>query len=831
MSIHPRNARYKERVLSAPYEICVERARWYTASYRQTEGRHPALRAAKAFAHTLANMTVYILDEEQIVGNRSSKLVGAVLPVERGDINTVIGLELDALLRRDVRPFHIAPEDRRELMEDILPYWRGQTVRDGKKALWRANGLVRKPAVHPVALWKRLRSLDMGRLLRAARPAQGGPVRAFRSLREVLYNNPAFLMNVFDVQGHLVLGHHNVIREGFLGIRSRAERRLQQAGADGDAEGVAFLEAVVITCDAMRDFAARFATEAERVASVVSDDCRRDELIAIADRCRRVPFHPPRDFREAVQALWFTQVGAHVAYGMGGIFAIGRFDQYLYPFYARDQSEGRISDDEVRALLEELLIKLSYNLLMLPSLGKTTGSELGSDSCATTIGGLDPDGRNAVNELSYRILEAFANVRSLGNSFAIRLSAQSPDAFWRRAIETHRHTSGAALFCDEVVVKALKRGGIEARDALDYAVIGCVEPTSSGNTFGCTSGNDVSLVAALEMALLDGYLRIMGKRIGPRTGDPRTFSTFDEFLLAFKRQVAFMVETVVRGTNLKDRVYQERFPNPYVSATLSGCIERARDMTAGGARYNFGSVGARGFGTVVDSLAAIKHFVYEHHTLSMDALIRALNRNFRGEERLRALLANKAPKFGCDDPLADAIAQEVAAFFCQEVSRHATLRGGHYRPGFFSYGMHVLDGLFLGATPNGRRAGEPVSNSFSPSNGSERKGPTALLRSVARVDHTLIGNGCAVNVKLMPSMFKKDDDLDRITALVKSYFTLGGMELQLNVVSDETLREAQRHPEEYRDLVVRVSGYSAYFTDLGQALQEDIIRRTTFGGL
>ena len=831
MPIDPRNDRYKQAVLSSPYEICVERARYYTDSYKQTEGEHPALRAAKAFAHTLDRMTVYILDEERIVGNRSSKLVAAILPVERGDFNTVLELDLDGLLARDRRPFHIAPEDRKELEDEILPFWRGKTLRDRKKALWKANNLVFRPSRNPISLLKLWRRPHIRKLVKTVWSQGGNLTYLRRGGIELLYNNPAFVMNVFDVQGHLILGHKNILREGFAGVRARAVAGLERVRKERDANGQAFLDAVILSCDAIRRFAERFAKEAERLANETPDTQRRQELRDIATRCRHVPFHPPRDFREAVQALWLTQAGGAVAYGMGAIFAIGRFDQYLYPFYARDKAEGRITDAEAVALIEELLIKLSYNILMLPNLGKATSSELGADSCAPTVGGLGPDGEDAVNELSYLILDAFANVRSLGNSFGIRLAAKSPEAFWRKTIQTHRETCGAALFCDEIIVEALRGCGMPEPDARDYGVIGCVEPAGDGNTFGCTSGNDISFTGALEMALLNGRLGIMGRRVGPKTGDPRRFQTFDEFMAAFKSQVTFMVRTVAQAANLKDQAYIEGFPNPYVSATIAGCVEHARDMTAGGAAYNFGSISGRGLGTTVDSLAAIKHFVYDERVLSMDALLKLLDADFEGAEAMRRRLANQGPKYGCDDDRADAIAKEVAEFFCNEVARQRTIRGGPYRPGFFSYGMHVFEGMFLGATPNGRLAGEPVSNSFSPANGSERKGPTATLRSVAKIDHALISNGCAVNLKLMPSTFEGDEHVQKMAALVKSYFRLGGMEVQFNVISNETLRDAQAHPENYRDLVVRVSGYSAYFTDLGKPLQDEIIARTQFGAL
>lgn len=829
MPIHPRNRRLKDLILGAPYEICVERARYFTESFRRTGGEHPALRAAKACAHTMRQMTVYILDDEALVGNRSSKVVGAVIPVERGDINTVLELELDALTRRPRQPFHIDAADRRELVDDILPYWKGRTLRARKNALWKKHGVYFRPALNPFAVARRLRSLDMKRLLRTARAPGMGPLSAARALHELLYNNPALVMNSFDVQGHLILGLKNVLREGFLGIRARAGERRHQAEAEGDDEGLAFLEAVEICCDAIRDLALRYAMKAEALAAATDDPSRRRELEQIAARCVRVPYHPPRDFREAVQALWLTQVGGLVAYGMTGILAIGRFDQYLYPYYAADREAGRIEPDEARALMEELLLKLSSNLLLLPYVGKQTGNELGADSCSPTVGGVARDGTDGVNELSHVILDAFTNVKATGNSFTIRLANNTPDDFWRKALATFRVTSGAALYCDEQCVEALKGCGVAEEDARDYGVIGCVEPTGDGDTFGCTSGNDISFSAALEMTLLDGYLRIMGRRIGPRTGDPRRFVRFEELMDAFKRQVVFQIDTVVRAVNLKDQAYYEAFPSPYVSATLRGCVDRARDMTQGGADYNFSSVSGRGLGTAVDSLAAIRHFIYETRALSMDRLCGLLETNFAGDDKTRARLAARGPKYGSGDADADAIAKEVAEFFCHEVAARKTIRGGPFRPSFFSYGMHVIEGLFLGATPDGRRAGEPVSNSFSPSNGAERRGPTAMLSSVAQIDHRLISNGCALNVKFLPSLFEGDERLDKMVALVRGFFAQGGMELQPNVVSNETLLDAQLHPDRYRDLVVRVSGYSAYFTDLGKPLQDDIISRTEFG--
>ena len=831
MTIDPRNQAYKDELLAEPYWICVERARYFTESFRATEGVHPALRAAKAVAHTLANMSIAIGPHETLAGNRASHPVAAVIPIERGDINTVLELELDMLTKRERQPFHIDPRDRDLLLRDILPYWRGKTVRDHKKRRWRKAGLHFKPSFGPRGVARRIKALDLSKLRELLDVPDLTLSYAWNGLEEIAYNNPGFVMNVFDVQGHLILGHKNILREGFGGVAQRAASKLADARRRGDGDTQAWLASVIMSCDSVRRFASRYACLAANHAADEQDPTRRARFERIAAACRRVPYEPPRSFFEAVQALWLTQAAAMIAYGMTGIFAIGRFDQYLYPFYRDDLAAGRITPDEATSLIEELLLKLSVGLLMLPYVGKRTSSELGSDSNAPTVGGVDGDGNDAVNELSYLILDAFENVRATGNSFTVRLSEQNPDDFWRRALGTFRVTSGAALFHDEMAVAALQSGGMTERDARDYGVVGCVEPTGDGDTFGCTSGNDISLVGALEMALRDGELIILGRRLGPRTGNPRRFATFDDLLTAFKTQVSFLVDTVVTATNLKDEIYRESFPNPLVSATLAGCVESGRDMTDGGARYNYGSVSGRGLGTVVNALAAIKWFVYDQRSLSMSHLLTMLDHNFAGHEPVRAMLANRAPKYGRDEHYADQLAQDIAEHFCLEVARHRTVRGGPFRPSFFSYGMHVLDGVFLGATADGRRSGEPVSNSFSPANGSEAAGPTAMFRSVAKIDHTLISNGCALNVKLPPAMFKDDEHLDKMVALVRGFFHLGGMEVQPNVIDNATLRAAQKNPDEFRDLVVRVSGYSAYFTDLGRPLQDEIISRTEFGGM
>ena len=824
-----RARRYQNLILTAPYEICIERARHITGAWREHEDAHPSVRAARAFERIAAHATVDIHPLEGIVGMLTSKRVGTALAIERGDCNTILRYEIDGLLRRESQPYHIAPDDRAELFDDILPYWHGRTVRDRRLSAWRDSGRHVAPRITPSSLLSRWRGLDLLRIREMVRSPVLKPLGALAEVRELTLNNPALVMNVFDVQGHLVLGNRNVLPGGFEALRERAAHRLERCEDEGDEDGAAFCTGAVLCCDAVRHWAGRYAARARELAADEGDGARRDDLLAIARRCEHVPYHPPRDFREAVQAVWFTEVAAVLAHGMTGIFATGRLDLILWPWYERDLAEGRLSRDEARELLCELLVKLSSNLQLLPIVGKATGSELGADSMAVTVGGVGRDGREATNELSEVFLEAVAAVRGLGNTFSIRVSDQSSDDWLRRIAEVFAVTSGPGVFNDEQVIDALHRSGCAIEDARDYAVIGCVEPTPDGNTFGCTSGNDLSLVGALEMALLRGHVRIMGRRVGPDTGDPRAFTTFDQLMEAFYRQLTFMIDTVAEGVRIKDRVYSEGFHNPYVSMTLDGCIDAARDMTCGGARYDFASISGRGLGTTADSLVALKAAVFDRGKYTMDELLRALDRNFDGYEPMRQYLRNRTPKYGNDDPAADAIAADVVDHFCREVSSRTCDRGGPFRPGFFSYGMHVLEGTLLGATPDGRRSGDPISNSLSPSNGVERNGPTGVLNSVARLDAGLISNGCALNVKLLPSLLGTPERREKFGAMLRGYFDQGGMEVQFNVVDDATLRDAQRHPDRYRDLVVRVSGYSAFFTDLGPAIQNELIARTGFG--
>ena len=819
----------KRRVIEAPYSICIERARYVTEAFRRTEGMNPSWRAACAFENTAKNMTIFILDEEQIVGNYCDKIVGTLLPVERGEMNLILEMDINNLQNRKDHPYQISSEDKKELLEDILPYWRGKTVRDGKKALFQRENLIVKPGFTPGTLLDLTRSFGTKQLISGLwRMVRGRARHIKRASEEIPINNPNLVNNVFDVQGHLIIGHNRMIASGFKAARDRAAEKLKESLPE---EKRKFLESVILSCETARLFAGRFAALARDKAAAERDPARKIELLAIADRADRLPWLPPESFADALQFLWFTQVLSNISYGMTGICAIGRPDQYLYPFFKKDIENGSLNSAQALELIEELIVKLSNNLIMLPSYGKDTGSELGADSMAPTFGGLGPDGEDATNELSFLFLDAISNVKGMSNSYSVRVSSKTTAEFHNKLAESHRASLGIAIFNDDVIIPAMLKCGYSVEEARDYGIIGCVEPTSQGNTFGCTSGNDISLTGVLEMTLTGGRIKMIGHRVGPDTGDATKFKSFDELLVAFRKQLHFIVGHVARCVNVKDEVYANGFHNPYISTTLEGCVENSEDMTQGGAKYNFASISARGLGTTADSLAAIKKFVFDENKLTMPELLAALGTNFRKREQLRRMLEIQTPRYGSDNDSTDSIARDIAAMFCEEVTSHKSYRkGGMFRPGFFSYGMHIFDGSMLGATPDGRLAGQPVSNSLSPSTGSETRGPTAVMLSAAKIDHKNILNGSSLNMKLLPSLLQTKEGREKFSALLKAYFSLGGLHVQFNVVDNKTLIDAQLHPDNYRDLVVRVSGYSAYFTDLGRPLQDDIIRRTEFAG-
>jgi len=840
-----RVARLKHRMLTSPYEICLARALSFTRSYRETEGKDPHLRNALALKRTLSEQKVIIHPDEFIAGNKTEKFLAGPLSVERGDFLRALQMEMD-ILERKHHPFRVSGEERRLFWEEIFPYWNGRTVRDLKARKWEEQGLVETgsgflSSVRGISAGIRFAREVGGESLKkilganlSARPSR----RRLKNLRELRYefarNNPTPAVFCFDVQGHLSLGVDKVVTEGMEAIIARArERRERLEGEEpGNQAGRDFLEAVIISLEAAIRYAERLAELAREMAAQADGPAEQARLRRIAGHLAQVPRKKPRTFPEAVQAAWIAQMVGEIQYGTHEVFAPGRADQYLYPYYRADLEAGRITPTEAVAWLQEFFLKLSANVEPIPEVGMETNGILGNSQHVITIGGLTPEGGDATNELSYLVLDAFEQMNGAVSQLSVRFHPDTPEAFVFRTAEVFRQTSGISIHNDPVTLAGLAADGMAAEDARDYDIVGCIETSGQSDTHGCPGGHELVLPAVLWLTLSRGKIPppLPGQQRGFDSGDPGSFRNFEQFLAAFRRQLAHQVKQLVRAVAGKDEAYMEIHPAPYVSALMDDCIEKARDITRGGARYDFTSLDVRGLATTVDSLLAIRTIIYEKSELGLPEFIAVLKKNFSGREALRQLIIQTAPKYGADCAPADALALEILDFLFRESRKYRNRRGGRFRMCYYSYGNHVIDGFFLRATPDGRRRGEPISNGVSPSNlVAQPGGPLGPMRTVARFPAEQISSGIALNLRFHPNLLKTEEGVKTFARMIQTYFKLGGMHIQPNVVSSETLRAAQKSPEKYRDLVVKVSGYSAYFCDLGRSIQEDIIARTEFG--
>ena len=784
--------RLKQRLFASPYEVDIERMRYYTRTWKQMEKAPPALRAAHALRETLGNMSIRINEDELLVGSKTFKPVASVVGIERSLVSAAIRKAL--LIREgklseerlkllsgmgghspefDREVINMPEEVYRELKEEILPYWEGRDLRSLKAEFWRKRGVA--PDATEVA-------------------------------------------HSVDLQGHIIVGLRRVLNIGFNGIYEWATKALSELKEDSkDYETRKnFYEAVQVAARAVCDFSNRYAALAEEMAQKVEGQ-RRKELLEIAERCRWVPANPPRSFLEALQSVWMTQVVLAISYGDDGVHTVGRLDQLLYPYYKQDIEKGLITPEQALEYLEEYLIKVSHFLVFGPN--------------NVTIGGVDRNGEDATNELSYLFLDAHdALGGGLRKSFSVRISARTPRAFLERACQTLRIGAGIAFFNDEVIIRDLLKDGYSLEDARDYAIVGCAEPTGSCNNNGYTAGTGIHLTQVLELALNEGCRFRDGKRVGAPTPPASTFKTFEDVKGAFLGQLSYVVSAAVRHGDIKDEVIAKYFPNPLLSSTIEGCLESGYDIAQGGARYSHVTLGAQGLATVTNSLSAIRWAVFEEKLLTMEELVNHLRNNFAGAESVRQLLLRKAPKYGNDDLRADELAEWVTSVLEHEVRSHRSrVLGGCYRPLLISSGTHVTEGLVCGASADGRLARAPVSNGISPTNGTETNGATAVLHSVSRACKACLSSGTTFNMRLSPGVIKTDEGLDKLTSMIEAYFLLGGRHIQFNPVDVETLKDAQKHPENYPDLVVKVSGYSFRFIDLSKPLQDDIIARTEFG--
>ncbi len=777
-----RVARLRECSLNTKPFLSLERASLLTEFYREAGALSVPMLRAGALRHILEHRSISIGRDELIVGERGpAPKATPTFP----ELCCHSLEDFEVLHSREKISYAVDEEARRIQQDEIIPYWQGHSMRDRLFA-----------AMEPE--WKQ--AYDAG---------------VFTEFME--QRSP----------GHTVLGDV-IYRRGLLELKREIAASLAVLDFFGDPHAwdrQQQLLAMNVAADAVIRFAERHAEAAESMAARETDDQRRRELEKIADVCRHVPANAPRDFHEALQAYWFVHLGVVTELNTWDSFCPGHLDQHLFPFYERDLERGTMTREQAQELLECFWVKFN-NQPAPPKVG-VTAAESGTytDFCNINTGGLTADGSSAVNEVTYLLLDVIDEMRLLQPSSNLQLSRKNPDRFLKRGLEIVRKGWGQpSIFNADMVVEELLRQGKSIEDARQGGTSGCVETGAFGKEAYILTGY-FNLPKVLEVTLNNGCDPRTGAEIGLRTGDARRFSSYEELFGAFRRQLRHFIDIKIRGNNVIERLYARYMPAPFLSVVVDDCIRNGRDYHDGGPRYNSTYIMAVGPATCTDSLSAIRHHVFENRSLSMEEMLAALDSNFEGSETQRLVLWNKTPKFGNDDEAADGILKEVFDAFFEAINGRPNTKGGTYRVNYLSTTCHVYFGSVTGATPDGRKAGEPHSDGISPVQGVDRLGPTAVIRSAAKIDHARTG-GTLLNQKFTPQTVEGERGLEHLTRLVRTYFKLDGHHIQFNVVTAETLREAQTHPDKYRDLIVRVAGYSDYFCDLTPALQNEIIART-----
>jgi len=781
--VTPRIARLREESIEARPAVSVERAVLVTQFYRENFGKYsaPVLRALN-FKHLCRQKSIYIGKEELIVGERGP-CPKAVPTFPELTCHTVEDLRI--LNSREMTRYAVSVEDIEVYQHTIIPYWQGRTMRD------RVFSQVPKA-------W--------------TAAYEAGMFTEFMEQR---------------APGHTALDGI-IYAKGMLEFKADIEERLGSLDYLNDpaaADKAEALKAMAIACDAAVIFAERHAELAEKMARTETDPLRKAELERIAATCRRVPAHAPRDFWEALQMYWFVHLGIITELNGWDAMSPGHLDQHLYPFYQRGLIDGSLDRESAKELIESFWIKVN-NQPAPPKVG-VTAQESGTynDFTNINIGGLMGDGSDGVNEVSYLMLEVIEEMHLLQPQANIQVSHKTPERFLKEACRVIRKGYGypSVFNVDEVVMEQL-RSGKTLEDAREGGCSGCIETGSFGKEAYILTGY-LNTPKILELTLNNGIDPISNRQIGPQTGDPTAFENFEHLYRAFDRQLQHLVDLKIGVNNAIERMYANHAPAPFLSVVIRDCIAKGRDYNDGGPRYNTSYIQCCGIGTVTDSLAAIKKHVFESNEITMADLLEALKNNFKNQEPLRLRLFNKTPFFGNDDDYADSIMQRVYASLVDAIDGKPNTKGGAYHLNMLSTTCHIYFGKKLGASANGRFAGTPISDGTSPSHGADRRGPTAVIKSLGKMDQVKSG-GTLLNQRFLPSVLAGREGIENLGHLIRTYFRLNGHHIQFNVVDAETLRKAQAAPDAYRDLLVRVAGYSDYFVDLDKYHQEEIIART-----
>lgn len=826
LAMRDRIGRLKENLYKKMPEIESARARLITESYKTTEGEPIITRRAKAFLHILQNLPITIRDEELIVGSTTLAPRGCQTYPEFS--YEWLESEFDTVATRTADPFYISDSAKREIAE-ADKYWKGKTTSELATSYMAPETI--------------------------------------RAIEHNIFTPGNYFYNGV---GHVTVHYDWVLAVGFKGIAEKAKKALSEVKlGDADcARRTHFLQAVIMSCEAAVIYAKRYAALARDMAQKTSDEKRKAELLMIAQNCENVPENGARSFWEACQSFWFVQQLLQIE-SSGHSISPGRFDQYMYPYYKKDLDEGKLTREDAQELIDCIWIKLN-DLNKCRDAASAEGFAGYSLFQNLIVGGQNAEGLDVTNDLSFMCITASMHVLLPQPSLSIRVWNNSPHELLMHAAELTRTGVGLpAYYNDEVIIPSLMSRGLTMQDAREYNIIGCVEPQKSGKTEGWHDAAFFNMCRPLELVFSDGMDK--GEQVGIHTGDVAQMKTFEEFYDAYKKQMEYCISLLVNADNAIDEAHAERCPLPFLSGMIEDCIGRGKSVQEGGAIYNF--TGPQGFGiaNMADSLYAIKTLVFDEKKVTLaeyrDALrenygkgldtqkaekvvaevvkeLKAAGKNITEAEiasAVSALIGNSTkydkllemienvPKFGNDLEEVDAFARDVAYTYTRPLEKYMNPRGGHFQAGLYPVSANVPLGAQTGATPDGRLAGRPVADGVSPSAGKDVHGPTAAANSVARLDHYIASNGTLFNQKFHPSALSGRQGLENFVALIRSYFDQKGSHMQFNVVSKETLLDAQKYPEKYKHLVVRVAGYSAFFTTLSRSLQDDIIHRTEQG--
>ncbi|MBQ6189425.1 MAG: glycyl radical protein [Bacteroidaceae bacterium] len=781
--MNPRIKRLRQQNMDTPTTLSIERALIETDFYKKHYGTMPiAVLRARNFYEICKRKTLYIGRDELIVGERGP-VPKAVPTFPELTCHSVE--DLHTLDTRQLQSYHISQQDIDTYEREVIPYWKGKTQRE------RIFNHVSKE-------WEEA--------------YHAGVFTEFMEQRAA---------------GHTAMDG-KMYRIGLLDLKARIEKRISELDYIYDPEATdkqQELEAMAISCDAAILFAERHAELAEQMAQEESDPQRKRELLKIADVCHRVPAHAPRDLWEAIQMYWFVHLGTVTELNGWDSMNPGHIDQHLFPFYQKGIEDGTLTREQAKELISCLWIKFN-NQPAPPKVG-VTALESGTynDFTNINIGGVDREGHSAANEISYMILEIQEELHELQPGLSIHIAEQTPDDFLMAGIRVIRQGHGyPSVFNPDTYIKELTRAGKSLEDAREGGCSGCIEVGAFGKEAYLLTGY-LNTPKILEITLNNGIDPETGKRLGLETGDPREFKSFEELYDAWHKQMTYFVNLKLSVNNYIERMFSLYAPATFLSLFIDDCIEKGKDYYSGGARYNTTYIQCTGLGTITDCFTTLKKHVFEDKRYTMEQILSACKCNWENEEIMRQYIRNHTPFFGNDDEYADAIAVRVYEDLVKAIEGRPNTRGGETHLNMLSTTCHNYFGSVCGATPNGRFAHFAISDGTSPSHGSDTHGPTAVIKSLGKLDQTKSG-GTLLNVRFVPAMLKREEDMKKLGSLIRTYFKFGGHHIQFNIVDTATLLDAQQHPDQYRDLLVRVAGYSDYFNDMTEQLQNEIIART-----